>query len=136
MGTGRISSFETNSFALARAIVAELLFGAVAAAVLLLKSDFVSNIFLWGAGDLAQNGRDGVSWLAWRTIPVMAALIASLDPDGMPSMAQDRINQKPTEVEEFSGTIIRLAERHGLLVPTNRWLYDRIRTIEASFGTK
>ena len=60
----------------------------------------------------------------------MAALVASLDPEGMPSMAQDRINEKPTEVEEFSGTIIRLAERHGLLVPTNRWLYERIRELE------
>ena len=64
----------------------------------------------------------------------MAALIASLDPEGMPSMAQDRINGKPTEVEEFSGTVIRLAERHGLLVPTNRWLYEHIRELEAGFG--
>ena len=60
----------------------------------------------------------------------MATLIASLDPEGMPSMAQDRINEKPTEVEEFSGTVIRLAEKHGLLVPTNRWLYERIRKLE------
>ena len=60
----------------------------------------------------------------------MAELIASLDPKGMPSMAQDRINEKPTEVEEFSGTVIRLAEKHGLLVPTNRWLYERIRKLE------
>ena len=64
----------------------------------------------------------------------MAELIASLEPDGMPSMAQDRINRKPTEVEEFSGTIIARAERHGILVPTNRWLYDRIRATEAGFG--
>ena len=64
----------------------------------------------------------------------MAALTASLDPAGMPSMAQDRINEKPTEVEEFSGTICRLAERHGLLVPTNQWLYQRIRELEAGFS--
>ena len=64
----------------------------------------------------------------------MAQLIASLDPNGMPSMAQDRINEKPTEVEEFSGTICRLAERHGILVPTNQWLYRRIRELEAGFG--
>lgn len=63
----------------------------------------------------------------------MAALTASLDPAGMPSMAQDRINHKPTEVEEFAGTIIQLAERHGILVPQNRWLYARIREIEASW---
>ncbi len=62
----------------------------------------------------------------------MAELIASLDHEGLPSMAQDRINGKPTEVEEFAGTIIRLAERHGILVPTNRWLYARIRELEAA----
>ena len=63
----------------------------------------------------------------------MADLVASLEPDGLPSMAQDRINRKPTEVEEFAGTIIRLAEKHGILVPTNRWFYGRIHEIEASF---
>lgn len=66
----------------------------------------------------------------------MAALIASLDPQGMPSMAQDRINRKPTEVEEFSGTIIRLADAHGILVPQNRWLYKRIREIEAGYTVR
>ena len=66
----------------------------------------------------------------------MAKLTASLDPAGMPSMAQDRINEKPTEVEEFSGTVCRLAERHGLLVPTNQWLYQRIRELEAGFRTR
>ena len=66
----------------------------------------------------------------------MAQLIASLDPAGMPSMAQDRVNEKPTEVEEFSGTICRLAERHGLLVLTNQWLYQRIRELEAGFHTR
>ena len=63
----------------------------------------------------------------------MADLIAGIEPDGLPSMAQDRINRKPTEAEEFAGTIIRLAEKHGILVPTNRWLYGRIREIEATF---
>ena len=64
----------------------------------------------------------------------MAQLVASLDPAGMPSMAQDRINRRPTEVEEFAGTIIRLAEKHGILVPTNRWLYQRIRELETEFA--
>ena len=63
----------------------------------------------------------------------MADLVAGLEPDGLPSMAQDRINRKPTEVEEFAGTVIRLAEKHGILVPTNRWLYGRIHEIEAGF---
>lgn len=66
-------------------------------------------------------------------LAAMAALVASLDADGMPSMAQDRINRRRTEVEEFSGTVIRLAREHGILVPHNEWLYDRIREIEAEF---
>lgn len=64
------------------------------------------------------------------------ALIGSVDPAGMPSMAQDRINRRPTEVEEFAGTIRRLARKHGLVVPTNDWLYQQIRSIEASWVTE
>lgn len=64
----------------------------------------------------------------------MAELEASLDPEGLPSMAQDRINRKPSEVEEFSGTILRLAEKHHILVPQNRWLYDKIREIERNYS--
>lgn len=63
----------------------------------------------------------------------MVDLIASIDPTGMPSMAQDRVAHRRTEVEEFAGTVIRLAEQHGILVPQNRWLYDRIREIETSW---
>ena len=48
-------------------------------------------------------------------------------------MAQDRVAHRRTEVEEFAGTVIRLAEQHGILVPQNRWLYDRIREIETSW---
>lgn len=64
----------------------------------------------------------------------MADLMASIDPAGMPSMAQDRINRKVSEVELFSGTIIRLAERHGILVPQNRYLYERVAQIEAEYA--
>lgn len=63
----------------------------------------------------------------------MAELEASLDPEGLPSMAQDRINRKPSEVEEFAGTIIRLAQRHHILVPQNQWLYQKITEIEQEY---
>lgn len=64
----------------------------------------------------------------------MAQLAASLDPAGLPSMAQDRINKKQTEVDEFAGVVIRLADKHGILVPQNRWLYARIKDIEAHYA--
>lgn len=81
---------------------------------------------------LAVAQAEGVN-LTEEDLGEMARLAASLGADGMPSMAQDRVNHRPTEVEEFSGTIIRLAEKHGILVPQNRWLYERIRAIEASW---
>lgn len=63
----------------------------------------------------------------------MVELVRSMDPAGMPSMAQDRVAHRKTEVEEFSGTICRLAAQHGILVPQNAWLYQRITSIEASW---
>lgn len=52
---------------------------------------------------------------------------------GMPSMLQDVLAKRPTEVELFSGTVRRLAAKHGLAVPVNDWLYERIRAIEAGY---
>ena len=63
----------------------------------------------------------------------MVELAASLNPHDMPSMAQDRKNKKPSEVEAFAGTVIELAEKHGILVPQNRWLYRRVHEIEAAY---
>lgn len=81
---------------------------------------------------LAVGRAEGID-LTESDLSSMAELIASLDPQGMPSMAQDRINRKPTEVDEFSGTICRLADVHSILVPQNRWLRERIREIEADW---
>ena len=82
---------------------------------------------------LAVGRAEGID-LTEEDLAGMAALVASLDPSGMPSMAQDRINKRRTEVEEFAGTIRRLASKHGILVPHNDWLYQRIRNIEESWG--
>ena len=79
---------------------------------------------------LAVGRAEGVN-LSEADLTEMARLIETLDPTNMPSMAQDRLNGKRTEVEEFSGTIIRLAEKHDILVPCNRFLYERVREIEA-----
>ena len=75
---------------------------------------------------------EGVA-IAESDLSQMVELLETLDPAGMPSMAQDRIARRKTEVEEFSGTICRLAAEHGIEVPQNEWLYQRIREIEASW---
>lgn len=54
-------------------------------------------------------------------------------PAGMPSMAQDMRAKRHTEVEEFSGEVIRRAQKYGLPTPINGYLYFRIRKLEAAF---
>lgn len=58
------------------------------------------------------------------------ALIDTLNPDGMPSMRQDGLAGRKTEVELFSGTVIRKARKYGLPVPVNQKLYDTVRKME------
>lgn len=58
------------------------------------------------------------------------ALIDTLDPKGMPSMRQDTLAGRKTELESFAGTVIALSDRHGVDIPVNRALYKEIREIE------
>lgn len=62
-------------------------------------------------------------------------VIKTLNPDGTPSMGQDRINQRPSEVDMFAGTVIELAKKHGLYVPENEFLYERAKEIEKEYVT-
>ena len=59
-------------------------------------------------------------------------IIKTLSPSGTPSMGQDRINGKKTEVEMFAGTVLKIAKKHNILVPVNQFLYDRVAEIETS----
>ena len=61
------------------------------------------------------------------------ALMRSLQPDAMPSMEQDRIRKKKTEVEIFAGTVRTIAAKYGIVVPAADYLYRRIREIEDSY---
>lgn len=49
-----------------------LLLGAMASALLLLDSPYFGHLFVWGAGDLGQNGWDATRWLLPRLLPAMA----------------------------------------------------------------
>lgn len=40
-----------------------LLFGAITTALILLNEEYAQNLFIWGAGDLSQNGWDKFHWL-------------------------------------------------------------------------
>ncbi|WP_371826116.1 Fe(3+)-hydroxamate ABC transporter permease FhuB [Photobacterium sp. GJ3] len=44
-------------------MVVNILLGAVASAIILLNAEYAKNVFIWGAGDLTQNGWESVQWL-------------------------------------------------------------------------
>lgn len=61
------------------------------------------------------------------------ALAATLNPDGMPSMRQDGLAKRASEVELFSGTLISKAHALGIEVPVNQALYDKVKQIESTY---
>ena len=60
-------------------------------------------------------------------------LVDTLSPAGMPSMRQDGLAHRKSEVDLFAGTIIALAEKHGVDVPVNRKIYDTVLEMERGY---
>jgi len=60
-------------------------------------------------------------------------IIGTLSPTGVPSMRQDGIAKRYSEVEMFAGTVRRLAKEKGILTPANDLLYAKIKEIEAAY---
>ncbi|OAT39321.1 Fe(3+)-hydroxamate ABC transporter permease FhuB [Proteus myxofaciens] len=56
-------------------MVVNILLGAIATALITLNSQFAQNIFMWGAGDLAQDGWHNVIWLLPRILPILFIFI-------------------------------------------------------------
>ena len=61
------------------------------------------------------------------------SILSKLAYDGLPSMRQDALAKRPSEVELFAGTVLRLAEKHGIAVPVNKRYYEKIKEIEAGY---
>lgn len=60
-------------------------------------------------------------------------LLDSLNPQGMPSMRQDGLAKRYSEVELFNGALIAKARKHGIAVPTTEMVYQRVKGIEAGY---
>lgn len=63
-------------------------------------------------------------------------VLAGLGPDNFTSMAQDALAGRPTEVDSFAGTMIRLGERTGVPVPVNTVLYGLLKGREATLARR
>lgn len=61
---------------------------------------------------------------------VLAKLSTTTPFYNKPSTRQDIEARRPTEVDMFSGTVVRLGRELGVPTPVNEWLYHAIRLIE------
>lgn len=60
-------------------------------------------------------------------------VLSTLNPLGMPSMAQDMIAKRKTEVDLFAGTAVILGKKYNVPTPTNEWLYQKVQGMERKF---
>lgn len=60
-------------------------------------------------------------------------IIDTVDPNGMPSMRQDGLAKRPTEVELFAGTILAKSKEHNIPTPVNKALYTKVKEMEQLF---
>ncbi len=60
-------------------------------------------------------------------------IIDALRPCGKPSLRQDILAHRTTEVDLFSGTICVLGDEYGIDTPINDMFYKKIKEIEASW---
>lgn len=60
-------------------------------------------------------------------------ILKTLDPDGVPSMRQDGIAKRKTEVDMFAGTVIEVANKHGISVPVNERILKTVKKMEEDF---
>lgn len=57
-------------------------------------------------------------------------ILKTLSPAGMPSMRQDGLAKRKSEVDMFSGAVIELGKKYGICVPVNEFLNERVHEME------
>ncbi len=93
------------------------------------------------ARDLMQNAMKEVLMLAQKEkvnvtqedFDDYVDLIDRMNPKGMPSMRQDGLAHRRSEVELFAGTVIALAKKHKIEVPVNQKIYEIVRKMESGY---
>ena len=57
-------------------------------------------------------------------------VVSGLNPEGYPSMRQDALAKRKSEVDMFAGTVIEIAHKHQIPVPVNERYYQIIQERE------
>lgn len=81
---------------------------------------------------IAVANAEGVN-LSDADIDYYVKILKTLDPDGVPSMRQDGIAKRKTEVDMFAGTVIDRAKKYGIDVPVNERILKTVKKMEEDF---
>lgn len=61
-------------------------------------------------------------------------VVQGLNPEGYPSMRQDALARRKSEVDMFAGTVMEIAKNHGIPVPVNEKYYRIIQEREREYS--
>ncbi|MEC1520476.1 2-dehydropantoate 2-reductase [Neobacillus niacini] len=61
------------------------------------------------------------------------SVLATLSPEGKPSMAQDLEARRHSEVALFAGAVLYMGNKHRVPTPINKQLFDTIKSIENTY---
>lgn len=81
---------------------------------------------------IALSAKEGIM-LNEKDLDYWLGVIDGLNPQGKPSMRQDVEARRPSELELFAGTVLRLCDKHGIKAPVNAMLYEKMRQIESQY---
>ncbi len=81
---------------------------------------------------MALSEKEGV-FLTDNDLNYWLGVIDGLNPQGKPSMLQDVEAKRVSELELFAGTVLRHGEKHGIEVPMNAMLNEKMRQIESEY---
>ena len=77
-------------------------------------------------------GPEGVS-LTEEDFNYYLGVLKTLNPDGFPSMRQDALAKRKSEVDMFAGTVIEIGKKHGISAPVNEKYYKIVQEMESKY---
>jgi 2-dehydropantoate 2-reductase len=60
-------------------------------------------------------------------------VLKTLNPEGFPSMRQDALAKRRSEVDMFAGTVLEIAKKHNISVPINEKYYKIVQEMESKY---
>lgn len=97
------------------------------------KEGFARDTMVQAMREVAAISENEGLYLNENDIAYWLKIADSLSSLGKPSMRQDIEAKRPTEVELFSGTVIKLGEKYKIPTPVNNMLYEKIKEAECRY---